>query len=342
MSKRLSVAVIMGGMSHEHDVSVNSGTGVLSNLLPERYEGIRVVIGKDGLWQVGEAAPAPMLQALSGLVSRIDVAFLALHGPNGEDGTMQGLFHLLGIPFTGSDHFASSLAMNKPRTKDVYRAAGLETPASVSVRREQVEQGLGDYPAGIIARLGLPVVAKTTKLGSSVGVEIVKDLPRLEQVLVDFMRLGSEVLVEQFVQGREVTAPVIDHPDLDRTVPLPLIEIRPKVSAWFDYEAKYKVGGSEEICPAPLPPDLTTKCQEIGLAAHRALGCAGMSRTDILIRGDGTCFAIETNTIPGFTRTSLLPQAAAAAGISYSQLVDLLIREAIGRVQKRLRWEARP
>ncbi len=342
MAPRLTIAVIMGGMSHEHDVSVNSGTGVLANLLPERYLGVRVVIGKDGLWTVGDAPARPMLEALSALAPTMDVAFLALHGPNGEDGTMQGLFHLLGIPFTGSDHFASSLAMNKPRTKDVYRAAGLSTPDSVSVRREQVEHGVGDLPATIIARLGLPVVAKTTKLGSSVGVEIVKDEARLSQVLVEFMSLGNEVLVEQFVRGREVTSPVIDHPDQDRTVALPLIEIRPKVSAWFDYEAKYKIGGSEEICPAPIPDDLTYKCQQIGLQAHRALGCSGMSRTDILIREDGTCFAIETNTIPGFTKTSLLPQAAAAAGISYPQLVDLLIREAVSRKEKRLRWEARP
>jgi len=342
MAQRLRIAVIMGGMSFEHDVSVNSGTGVLANLVPDRYEGTRVVIGRDGLWQIGAAPPVTMLEALSGLVGRIDVAFLALHGPNGEDGTMQGLFHLLGIPFTGSDHFASSLAMNKPRTKDVYRAAGLATPDSVAVHRDQVEQGLGALPVSIIARLGLPVVAKSTKLGSSFGVEIVKDEARLTQVLGEFMRFGNEVLVEQFIKGREVTAPVIDHPDQDRTVALPLIEIRPTVSAWFDFEAKYKVGGSEEICPAPIPPDLTEKCQQIGLAAHRVLGCAGMSRTDILIRDDGTCFAIETNTIPGFTQTSLLPQAAAAAGISYPQLVDLLIREAVTRVQKRARWEARP
>ncbi|MBM4352491.1 MAG: D-alanine--D-alanine ligase [Deltaproteobacteria bacterium] len=340
MSQRLRIAVLMGGRSHEHEVSINSGNGILSNLMPDRYEGLGVVIGKDGLWRIGSDAPRPMLEALQVLCPQIDAVFLALHGPNGEDGTVQGLFHLLGTPFTGSDHFASSLAMNKPRTKDVYRAAGIATPDSVAVRQDQVERGLGSLPDEIAARLGLPVVAKTTKLGSSVGVEIVRDVPRLAQILIDFMRYGSEVLVEQFIQGREVTSPVIDHPDQDRPVALPLIEIRPRVSAWFDYEAKYKVGGSEEICPAPISPELTHTCQEIGLAAHRILGCSGMSRTDILIRDDGACFAIETNTIPGFTRTSLLPQSAAAAGISYPQLVDLLIREAVVRVKKRLRWEA--
>ncbi len=332
MAERIRVAVIMGGASGEHDVSIKSGTGVLSNLDGEKYAGTRVVIGKDGRWSVDGGSPLPMLAALQALAEGIDVAFLALHGPNGEDGTMQALFHLLGIPYTGSDYYASSLAMNKPRAKDAYRGAGLVVAEHRMVYPEEVaDDGAGAVATSLLAELGCPVVAKTTKLGSSVGVGIARSEAELEKLLVDFMGYSGEVMVEAFVKGTEVTAPVIDNPYTGERMALPLIEIRPRVSDWFDYRAKYEVKGSDEICPAPISEEWTRECQRIGLLAHRILGCRGMSRTDILIDAHGVCHVVETNTIPGFTETSLLPQAAAAAGLSDGALVDRLVQEALQR-----------
>lgn len=330
MSERTRVAVIMGGVSGEHDVSLKSGRGVLANLDPAKYEGLGVVIGRDGEWSVGDAEPRSMLAALQELVPRTDVAFLALHGPNGEDGSMQGLFHLLGLPYTGSDYYASSLAMNKPRAKDVYRAGGLTVAPHEMVYGEDRPR-LKSLAAELLASLGTPVVAKTTKLGSSVGIGIARDAATLAALLDEYLQFSGEVMVEQFVKATEVTAPVIDNPTTGNPEALPLIEIRPEVSDWFDYRAKYEIGGSLEICPAPISAEWTAECQRIGLLAHRLLGCRGMSRTDILIDETGACHVVETNTIPGFTETSLLPQAAAEAGYSYSALVDMLIQEALGR-----------
>lgn len=332
MTDKIRVAVVMGGVSGEHDVSVKSGTGIFNNLMPHRYHGTRVVVGKDGRWSIDAAPPAPMLEALAQLAGNIDVAFLALHGPNGEDGTFQSLFHLLGIPYTGSDYYASSLAMNKPRAKDAYRAAGLTVAPDRSIWKNEFSGAARqDILVGIERYLGFPCVAKTTKLGSSVGVAIVETPTVLAEKLDEFFAFGEEVLVEKFIKGTELTSPIIDDPYAGRTRALPLIEIRPIVSGWFDYDAKYRIGGAEEICPAPVDDELTRRCQEIGLNAHRLLGCKGMSRTDLIAADDRTIYVIETNTIPGFTETSLLPQAAAAVGISYAQLVDILIQEALLR-----------
>ncbi len=330
MSKRIRVAVLMGGVSGEHEVSLKSGSGVLANLDADKYVGQGVTIGKDGSWSLDGGEPLEMLKGLQQLVSETDVVFLALHGPNGEDGSMQGLLHLLRLPYTGSDYYASSLAMNKPRTKDVYVCGGLTVAPHRMVYAGDQSQ-LEPLAEELLAALGSPVVAKTTKLGSSVGVGIARDAQSLARLLADYLQFSGEVMVEQFIKATEVTAPVIDNPRTGRCEALPLVEIRPTVSDWFDYRAKYEVGGALEICPAPISAELTTECQRIGLLAHRLLGCRGMSRTDILIDGAGVCHVVETNTIPGFTATSLLPQAAAQAGYSYSDLVDMLLQEALAR-----------
>ncbi len=332
MREPVEVAVIMGGLSGEHDVSIKSGSGVLASLDPAKYRGRKVVIGKDGQWTISNGQPQPMLTALQELVPIIDVAFLALHGPNGEDGSMQGLFHLLGVPYTGSDYYASSLAMNKPRAKDVYVGAGLTVAPHVMVYAADQEP-LAEVADALVARFGTPIVAKTTKLGSSVGVGIAQSAQELAAMLEEYLAFSGEVMVEQFITATEVTAPVIDNPFTGKTEALPLIEIRPAVSQWFDYKAKYEVGGSLEICPAPISSEWTAECQGIGLLAHRLLGCRGMSRTDILIDANGLCHVVETNTIPGFTETSLLPQAAAQAGYSYRELVELLLLEALQRTK---------
>ena len=326
---RITVAVLMGGASGEHDVSLSSGAGVLANLRDDRYVALPVTIGRDGAWDVeGAGAGLSLWEGLAAVAQRAQVVFPALHGPNGEDGTMQGLLDLAGIPYVGSDHYASALAMDKPRAKDVYRCAGLSTPDTVEITRFSLAAG-EDFLGEIVQRLGLPCVVKTPKLGSSVGVGIARDRAGLAATLGEILPLAGAAMVERFVTGTELTAPVLEDPETGVPVALPLIEIRPRVSGWFDYQAKYEVGGSEELCPAPIDDALTAAVQEIGLAAHRALGCRGMSRTDVIVDEGGTPWVIETNTIPGFTPTSLLPQAAQAAGIDYPALVDQLIRRAL-------------
>ncbi len=326
---RVTVAVLMGGVSGEHDVSLSSGSGILANLREDRYTPLPVVIGRDGAWTVeGAGDGLSLCEGLAAVAARAQVVFPALHGPNGEDGTMQGLLQLAGLPCVGSDHYASALAMDKPRTKDVYRCAGLSTPDQVEITRFSLAAG-EDFLEEAIQRIGLPCVVKTPRLGSSVGVDIAESRAGLASILAEILPLAGSAMIEKFVTGKELTASVLEDPDTGAPEALPLIEIRPKVSGWFDYQAKYEVGGSDELCPAPISEGLTRAVQEIGLAAHRALGCRGMSRTDIIVGEDGTPWVIETNTIPGFTPTSLLPQAAAAAGIDYPALVDRLIRRAL-------------
>lgn len=332
MSDRIRVAVLMGGRSFEHEVSLKSGQAILKNLGQERYQGFPVLLGKDGLWSVDGGAAVSLPQGLEQLARRADVVFLALHGPNGEDGSMQSVLGLLGIPYTGSDPYASSLAMNKPRAKDVYRQAGLTTPAYIEFRDEgESWEDSEKRLSGFAEQWGFPLVVKTTCLGSSVGVDIAKDSARLGELVRQNMIYSGHVMVEQYIRGVELTAPVLFDPYRRELLSLPLIEIRPQVSQWFDFRAKYEKGGSLEICPAPVSEELTRKVQEIGRKAHQALGCQGMSRTDVLVDAQGTCYAIETNTIPGFTQTSLLPQAAQAYGLSFESVVDYLVQESLQR-----------
>lgn len=337
------IAVLMGGASGEHDVSMNSGQGVLAALLEKGWSAAPVVIGRDGRWllppegyEISEEpsdvsrAPVRAAEGLAWLSGHVDLVFPALHGANGEDGTLQGMLQLAGIDFVGSDCCASALAMNKARTKDVYLAAGLATPDSVWFdsndwrcdRQSLIKQ---------IGALGIPCVIKTCRSGSSVGVSVVREGQSVAATVDELMPMSGDILVERFVKGREFTSGVINDPDAaGAACALPIVEIRPLSSAWFDYEAKYREGGSEELCPAPIPDSLATRMQAVGLAAHHRLGCRHMSRTDLIYDEDADLvFAIETNTIPGFTKMSLLPKAAAAAGFTYAELVDKLVRAAL-------------
>lgn len=330
MKTKIRVAVIMGGQSPEHDVSLRSGQGVLAHLNPDKYDAVKVVIGRDGLWSVQDAPAVDILAALAELRGHVDAAFLALHGPFGEDGKIQSILEALQIPYTGSGPLASALAMHKARAKDIYAAAGLMVSPSQEFLKADPPSIRESVLMEFAATHGLPLVVKTPCSGSSVGVEIARTRTDLLKTVDSLLEQTGEVMVEKFIRGREVTSPILENAYRSETLTLPLIEIRPRVSTWFDYRAKYEKGGSMEICPAPLNEELTTRCQAAGLTAHRALGCRGMSRTDMIIE-DGTTdiYILETNTIPGFTETSLLPQAAQVAGISYTELVNILLFDAL-------------
>lgn len=331
-----TIAVLHGGPSSEHDISVWSSQGVTATLRAAGHRVHPLYVDKDGLWhlrddqaEVGPAAGTgvPFYRGIEQLLALgVDIAFMGFHGTYGEDGKVQAALELAGLRYTASGPTASAVAMDKPLARRVFAGAGLP----VALAREVPAAGLGELAAAriaaaeLVAALGLPVVVKVPAGGSSVGVEI----PRTEADLTSALqRLSSGVsllLCEQFVAGVELTAGVLELAD-GTLQSLPLVEIAPVQAEFFDYKAKYSQGGTDEIVPARISAEATQWVQELGRRAHRALGCRGVSRTDVILRHDGQPFLLETNTLPGLTPASLLPKAAAAHGLSYEALLMHLI-----------------
>jgi len=308
MGSRLRVALLAGGKSGEREVSLKGAEGVEKALDQSRYE-------------VRRYDPATDLARLAAESAEIDVAFILLHGRFGEDGTVQGFLDLLGIPYQGAGVLGSALAMDKHVAKVMYRQAGLPVP-----EWELVDPRRPD-PAGLVARLGLPLVVKPLRQGSSLGMSIVDTLPELENGLKKAFEFDDRVMVEKFVAGREITGGVLGNGD--DLVALPLVEIIPDQKfRFFDYQAKYQPGASREVCPAELDGETTRLAQSYALAAHRALQLEVYSRTDMIVADNGI-YLLETNTIPGMTPTSLLPQAAHAYGLDFPAFLDRLIELAL-------------
>jgi D-alanine-D-alanine ligase len=302
--EKMTIALLSGGVSSEREVSLNSGDQVYEALDKEKYSIIRYDPKTDLARLVDDAAG-------------IDAALIILHGPYGEDGTVQGLLELLDIPYQGSGVLGSSLAMNKLASKHLYEQAELPIPPYVALQKVDPLE-----PEAWPKQFGFPMVVKPNEAGSSVGMTIVKAMDALEAALEKAFSHDSTVLIEGYVQGVELTGGVIGNQEL---LALPIIEIIPdEAHEFFDYEAKYTAGVTREICPARIDDEMTQKAQAYAKVAHRALFCKGYSRTDMILK-DREIYVLETNTIPGMTATSLLPQAAQTAGISFSQLLDRLI-----------------
>jgi D-alanine-D-alanine ligase len=305
---KLRLALIAGGKSSEREVSLKSANQVQQALNQDKYDIRRY----DPLTDLGQLVQD---------AKELDAALIIMHGRGGEDGSMQGLMDLLEIPYQGSGVLASALAMNKELSKAIYQMAGLKVPAALAFLRETAPSS-----QEIKAKLGLPVVIKPANEGSSIGISLARTLEEMERGLSAAFKLDRRVLVEEFISGIEVTGGVLGN---TRIQALPLVEIIPSdIYAFFDYEAKYQPGATQEICPARLSPEMTRRAQECALTAHQALGCRGYSRTDMMIRSD-EIFVLETNTIPGMTATSLFPQGAKAAGIDFPELLDTLINLAM-------------
>jgi D-alanine-D-alanine ligase len=302
----------MGGHSTERKVSLSSGRNVKKRLDPEKYE-------------VKVFDPAVDLVRLTKEAPNFDVAFPVLHGAAGEDGSIQGLLTLLRLPFVGSGVLASAICLDKRATKEVYKIAKLPVAPDLVVSSEipydeSVER--------IKKKLGFPVVVKPLNQGSSVGLSIATSTYNASEALYLAFQSASLALVEKFLNGREFTVAVLGG---DRLRFLPPIEIKlSKDHKFFDYAAKYTKGEAQEICPADLTPEETAKIGALAIAAHKALGCRGLSRTDF-IYSDGVFFLLETNTLPGLTENSLLPKAALADGLSFPALLDTLIDLALKR-----------
>jgi D-alanine-D-alanine ligase len=298
-SKR--IGVLMGGLSAEREVSLQSGRAVHQALVERGYDAVAIDMGRD----------LPEVLRREG----VQAAFIALHGRYGEDGCVQGLLELLQIPYTGSGVLASALAMHKLYSKQTFTAAGILTAPFRHVRRgEQVR--IDALP------FGFPLVVKPVQEGSSVGVSIVKAAADLEAALELAFRYDDEILVERYVKGQEVQVGILDD------LPIGAIEIVPK-NEFYDFEAKYQDGMAEHIFPARLEAPLYEKAQQVGLAAHNALGCRGYSRVDLLVTPEGDCYVLEVNTLPGMTALSLLPEIAAkGAGLSFGELVERILESA--------------
>lgn len=356
--KKVRVAVLMGGFSSERSVSLTTGKGILESLDRDKYEAfgvdaamlpgstMRPLNGSVAEISTLEAASSALkssdalasVQQISSEASglRPDVVLIALHGKYGEDGTVQGMLELLGIPYTGSGVLASALAMDKSMAKKVLSADGIPVPESVDFICRDGEWD-EDAVAEAVAKMGYPVIVKPSRQGSTIGMMKVNRSDELNSAIRQAGGYDSRILVEQFVTGMELTVGVLGNSE---PFALPVIEIVPK-GGFYDYEAKYAPGGSEHMIPARISEEATRRAREIALAAHKSLGCRGMSRTDIIYRPrsdsptpdsglrtsdpSDAMVVLEVNTIPGMTPTSLLPEAARAAGISFSELLDRII-----------------
>ena len=301
------VALLAGGTSGEREISIASGKGAQAAL-------------EEAGFVVDWIDPADKDDLKKLVDGSYDVAFLCLHGKMGEDGTVQGMLELLGIPYTCSGVLASAMAMDKAKSKVFYELDGIPTPPSVTLKRET------DYDVEEVkAKVGVPCVVKPATEGSALGVEIVEDDSILADAIERAFAIDALVLVERFVEGIEVTVAVLGNESPEA---LPIIKIVP-MGEFYDFDSKYAPGGSQHICPAPLEEGLTSEIQDYAARAHCALGCSGVSRSDFIIDSDGKPWILETNTIPGMTPTSLLPDAARAAGISFPDLCTRLIELAL-------------
>lgn len=328
MMKHQTIAVLMGGRSSEREVSLASGRNVADGLRAAGFSVVQIDIKPSGQWWSEEDGAAIVLEPgrpLEVAGRRIDAAFVALHGPFGEDGTIQGFLDTLGVPYTGSGVLASALAMNKVLTKRLLVEAGvptapfhaIEKPGWRACQQELAERILGD--------LDLPIVVKPSHEGSSMGISIVKKPGDLARAVDEALSFGQLAIAEKYVRGREIQCGVLGNDD---PVALPLVEIITK-NEFFDYEAKYDPTLADEIVPAPVDQEAADRVKELGIRSYRLFGCRGLARVDTFLTPSGDVLVSEINTIPGLTKESLFPKEAAAADIPFTELVTRIVELAL-------------
>jgi D-alanine-D-alanine ligase len=339
---RLRIAVLTGGRSSEHEVALNSARSVVESLDPGRYETVTVEIGRDGAWQLpragqgelarnGTSSAAELVPVSAGRVPEtlreVDVVFPVLHGPFGEDGTVQGLLELADVPYVGAGVTASALCMDKDLMKAVLRDRGIAVTRNVVVRA--ADRARAENP------FGYPVFVKPARLGSSVGITKARSPEELRAGLDLAFRHDEKVLIEEFVSGVEVECSVLGNERPIASIPG---EIVPG-SDWYDYSAKYDEGGMELIVPPRIPEDQVRRVQDVCVQAFVATECEGMARVDCFVREDGEVLVNELNTIPGFTATSVYAKLFEASGVPYGELLDRLIQLALERHERRSNLE---
>jgi D-alanine-D-alanine ligase len=344
--RRLRVAVLAGGRSSEHDISLASARSVMDTLDPSRYDVVGITIGRDGRWALhsgdqhvlgtvpvtevspAETLPVPAAAGTLAALGAVDVVLPILHGPFGEDGTVQGLLELMDVPYIGAGVAASALAMDKDLFKKVLRDSGIPVARHHTIR-------LGDP---VENPFGYPVFVKPARLGSSVGISKARDAAELDTAVALARRHDEKVLVEELVEGMEVECSV-----LGNRVPPPVASLPGRIDTlehdWYDYASKYEAGGMELVIPPELPQETIELVQRRAVEAFVASECEGMARVDFFVRDDGEVVVNELNTIPGFTATSVYAKLFGASGIGYAELLDRLIALALERHERRSHLE---
>jgi len=342
--KKIKIAVLMGGRSIEHEISILSGQQVVLNLDPNKYEVLPIIISKSGVWKLTSINeilklknPIPLKGTSQEIVLKekeeisevrsiankgVDVVFIAMHGPFGEDGKIQGMFDLAGIKYTGSGVLTSSLCMDKEFFRQFMKSHKFMIPKYICLKKKDKYNR-----SDILSQLGNgPYFVKPVCGGSSVGSSIARNLKELKKKVDFAFKYDNRVLVDQHIEGLELTCSVIGN---DKPIALPVVEIHPLKGKFFDYNSKYSDKGSEEIVPARISTHLTKKVQDFAIKVYKLVGCRGFGRVDFILKNNKNPVVLEINTIPGLTLMSLLPKAAKADGISYPELLDIIINNAI-------------
>ncbi len=345
--KKYKIAVLMGGNSAERNVSLASGAGIIAGLMKAGHEaiGIDTALGAGQISAHVQAESAgiksdpPAITDLEAIPSEtavqtisspdlkeVDLVFIALHGGMGENGTIQALLDLMGIPYTGSGVLASAAAMDKQIAKKIFISSGIPTADYFVMRADEINNDR-DLISKIESSIGFPVVVKPNDQGSSVGLDIARDAASLYQIARIAAQYSDKVLFEKYIDGRELTVGVLD----DQT--LPVVEIKPH-EGFYDYKHKYLVGQTDYVAPAPISMEEEKAVRDLALKAFQALGCRGYGRVDFRMSPDGELFCLEVNTLPGMTATSLVPKAAKAAGIEFPELLTRIAESALRFSQK--------
>ena len=341
MSRRIKVAVISGGLSNERDVSIKSGIQIFNNLSSASYDKFLIEITQDGKWllkgdklkiesNISKITTLAIIDPEIGInknnLKDFDVVFLALHGKFGEDGKVQSILDIIDIPYTGSGVLASALAMNKAKTMKFLRSIGIKTPRSLHLfNKNNID--LKNVDKLIIDSINYPCVVKPNESGSSIGINIVGSFDELGRAIEIAYKEDSQILIEEFIEGREFTCGVLGNAGQKELEALPPVEILTN-RKFFDYEAKYVSNDTREICPADISDELSEDIKSLSKRIHRAIGCDGLSRSDFILKSNEIYF-LEINTLPGLTEESLCPKEVRAIGMTFSEFLDIQIRLAM-------------
>jgi D-alanine-D-alanine ligase len=319
MSAAKRVVVLKGGRSMERNVSLRSGAHAQEALSRLGHEVVGLDVGPELVEQLHAQKP--------------DAAFIALHGPDGEDGTMQTLLEAIGIPYTGSGPAACACCTDKVLAKHLMREAGIPTSDFRSLRESSIKElGAAGALADVQEALGFPLVVKPASQGSALGVKFARTSEELPAAVVGAFSYDSKILIERYVKGRDLAVSVLGGPEQGDPAVLPVVEAVPREEDFYDYESRYEIGMTTFVCPAELQSETTVRAQELALEVYALLGCHGVARVDLMLEEEtGELWVLETNVVPGMTETSLLPQAADAGGIGFDELISRVLASAFTR-----------
>lgn len=337
VKSKINVLVLCGGPSNERGVSLKTGLQIAKALPKSKYQLTLAEITKDGRWLLHDGAhhslgssKALVPTSRNPRLQTFDVAFVGMHGRFGEDGKVQALLEMIGIPYTGSGVLASALGMNKVRTLEIVDKFGIRTPRYMTLRSMPAQKGFLALQKKVLSSIGYPCVVKPNESGSSIGISIVRKKADLLDALKKAFEEDVTILIEEYIQGRELTCAVMGNSGTSPLIALPPIEII-TTGEFFDYNAKYDSKETKEVCPAKITKSQTKTLQAIAQKIHAIIGCDGLSRSDFILTPKGRFYFLEINTVPGLTEASLAPKAAVAHGMSFPKFLDVQIQLAIAK-----------